>query len=59
MAKLNLDALGFDEVWLGEHHSAGSEIISCSGCGRLTCQPCAGRSSAVAATGHRAHDQEV
>ncbi|OBG58727.1 LLM class flavin-dependent oxidoreductase [Mycobacterium sp. E735] len=23
-----LDALGFDEVWLGEHHSAGSEIIS-------------------------------
>lgn len=24
----HLDALGFDEVWLGEHHSAGSEIIS-------------------------------
>ncbi len=23
-----LDALGFDEVWMGEHHSAGSEIIS-------------------------------
>jgi limonene 1,2-monooxygenase len=24
----HLDALGFDEVWIGEHHSAGSEIIS-------------------------------
>src|SRR2546430_9367843 len=24
----HLDALGFDEVWYGEHHSAGSEIIS-------------------------------
>ncbi|MGO9185302.1 LLM class flavin-dependent oxidoreductase [Mycobacterium sp.] len=24
----HLDALGFNEVWLGEHHSAGSEIIS-------------------------------
>src|ERR1700758_4734363 len=24
----HLDVLGFDEVWLGEHHSAGSEIIS-------------------------------
>lgn len=24
----HLDALGFDEAWLGEHHSAGSEIIS-------------------------------
>ncbi|OBK85352.1 LLM class flavin-dependent oxidoreductase [Mycobacterium sp. 1165178.9] len=24
----HLDALGFDEVWLGEHHSAGTEIIS-------------------------------
>jgi limonene 1,2-monooxygenase len=24
----HLDALGFDEVWFGEHHSAGSEIIS-------------------------------
>src|ERR1700751_5851265 len=24
----HLDALGFDEVWSGEHHSAGSEIIS-------------------------------
>src|SRR6201995_3023132 len=24
----HLDALGFDEVWLGEHHSAGSEVIS-------------------------------
>ena len=24
----HLDAVGFDEVWLGEHHSAGSEIIS-------------------------------
>jgi limonene 1,2-monooxygenase len=24
----HLDTLGFDEVWLGEHHSAGSEIIS-------------------------------
>ena len=23
----HLDALGFDEVWIGEHHSAGSEII--------------------------------
>ncbi|OCB12029.1 monooxygenase [Mycobacterium vulneris] len=23
-----LDALGYDEVWIGEHHSAGSEIIS-------------------------------
>ena len=24
----HLDALGFDEVWIGEHHSAGSEIIA-------------------------------
>src|SRR5271156_5321495 len=24
----HLDAIGYDEVWLGEHHSAGSEIIS-------------------------------
>jgi limonene 1,2-monooxygenase len=24
----HLDGLGFDEVWIGEHHSAGSEIIS-------------------------------
>ncbi|MFD0366069.1 LLM class flavin-dependent oxidoreductase [Nocardia sp. GCM10030253] len=24
----HIDALGYDEVWLGEHHSAGSEIIS-------------------------------
>jgi len=24
----HVDALGFDEVWYGEHHSAGSEIIS-------------------------------
>src|SRR5579884_3974616 len=24
----HLDHLGFDEAWLGEHHSAGSEIIS-------------------------------
>src|ERR1700733_13423592 len=23
----HLDVLGFDEVWYGEHHSAGSEII--------------------------------
>src|SRR4051812_9104910 len=22
-----LDALGYDEAWFGEHHSAGSEII--------------------------------
>ncbi len=24
----HLDGLGYDEVWFGEHHSAGSEIIS-------------------------------
>src|ERR1700742_2399004 len=24
----HLDVLGYDEVWYGEHHSAGSEIIS-------------------------------
>src|SRR3954465_8325480 len=24
----HLDALGYDEIWYGEHHSAGSEIIS-------------------------------
>lgn len=24
----HLDACGFDEAWIGEHHSAGSEIIS-------------------------------
>ena len=24
----HIDSLGFDEVWFGEHHSAGSEIIS-------------------------------
>src|ERR671929_2381738 len=25
---VHLDRLGFDEVWIGEHHSAGYEIIS-------------------------------
>ncbi len=25
---VHLDALGFDEVWIGEHHSAGYEIIA-------------------------------
>jgi len=24
-----LDRLGFDEVWFGEHHSAGYELIAC------------------------------
>jgi limonene 1,2-monooxygenase len=24
-----LDRLGFDEVWVGEHHSGGAEIIAC------------------------------
>ena len=24
----HLDTLGYDEVWIGEHHSAGSEIIA-------------------------------
>ena len=24
----HLDMLGFDEAWIGEHHSAGSEIIA-------------------------------
>lgn len=24
----HMDTLGFDEVWIGEHHSAGSEIIA-------------------------------
>src|SRR5688572_12085582 len=24
----HLDALGFDEAWIGEHHSAGYEIIA-------------------------------
>src|SRR3954471_61742 len=24
----HLDDLGFDEAWIGEHHSAGSEIIA-------------------------------
>ncbi|WP_243770282.1 LLM class flavin-dependent oxidoreductase [Amycolatopsis acidicola] len=23
-----MDALGFDELWVGEHHSAGHEIIA-------------------------------
>src|SRR6266540_2831787 len=23
-----LDALGYDEAWIGEHHSAGTEIIA-------------------------------
>ena len=23
-----LDALGYDEAWIGEHHSAGMEIIA-------------------------------
>lgn len=23
----HLDRIGFDEVWVGEHHSAGSEIV--------------------------------
>jgi limonene 1,2-monooxygenase len=25
----HLDRLGYDEAWIGEHHSAGSEIIAC------------------------------
>ncbi len=25
----HLDRLGYDEAWIGEHHSAGYEIISC------------------------------
>jgi limonene 1,2-monooxygenase len=25
----HLDRLGFDEVWVGEHHSGGAEIIAC------------------------------
>lgn len=25
---VHLDALGYDEAWIGEHHSAGSEIIA-------------------------------
>jgi len=24
----HLDRLGYDEAWIGEHHSAGSEIIA-------------------------------
>ncbi|QXQ05652.1 LLM class flavin-dependent oxidoreductase [Sphingosinicellaceae bacterium] len=24
----HLDRLGYDEAWIGEHHSAGSELIS-------------------------------
>ena len=24
----HLDKLGYDEAWIGEHHSAGSEIIA-------------------------------
>ena len=24
----HMDTLGFDEAWIGEHHSAGSEIIA-------------------------------
>ena len=24
----HMDRLGYDEAWIGEHHSAGSEIIS-------------------------------
>ncbi len=24
----HMDRLGFDEAWIGEHHSAGSEIIA-------------------------------
>ena len=24
----HMDELGFDEAWIGEHHSAGSEIIA-------------------------------
>ncbi len=24
-----LDRLGYDEAWIGEHHSAGYEIIAC------------------------------
>lgn len=26
---INLDRLGFDEVWIGEHHSGGVETIAC------------------------------
>ncbi|MGZ4807267.1 MAG: LLM class flavin-dependent oxidoreductase, partial [Ilumatobacteraceae bacterium] len=26
---VHLDKLGYDEAWIGEHHSAGSEIIAC------------------------------
>jgi limonene 1,2-monooxygenase len=26
---VHLDKLGYDEAWIGEHHSAGTEIIAC------------------------------
>jgi len=26
---VHLDRLGYDEAWIGEHHSAGTEIIAC------------------------------
>ena len=26
---VNLDRLGFDEAWIGEHHSGGIETIAC------------------------------
>ena len=29
-----LDYLGYDEVWVGEHHSAGFEIIKCTSNGK-------------------------
>ena len=27
-----LDRLGYDEAWIGEHHSAGWELIACPNC---------------------------
>jgi alkanesulfonate monooxygenase SsuD/methylene tetrahydromethanopterin reductase-like flavin-dependent oxidoreductase (luciferase family) len=38
----HLDALGFDEAWIGEHHSAGFEIIASPGRSGWApgCRPC-------------------
>ena len=34
----HLDRLGYDEAWIGEHHSAGSEIIASPEIGRASCR---------------------
>ena len=45
----HLDALGYDEAWIGEHHSAGAELIAIAG----TLHCCGGGTHQAYPAGHR------